>query len=226
MAGKKFEKGKNRATSSLPPSILKLSDKIGLRKVPDDYIKSFLKEILPNSSYKLDDYKQYIFSFDKFKKRNKAIQRKKRKTLLNAHEQRELAIFKLDPNATKFQNFIPINELWKQYMKNMLELKESLPSDLSNVHIKLAKADYHGCMIVVASSICPHYVGIRGIVIQETKNVFRIITPEDKVKTVPKKGSIFCFTLGENVFKIYGDNFMKLPYERMKKFKRQFVVDP
>lgn len=38
-------------------------------------------------------------------------------------------------------------------------------------------------MIVVASADCSSYVGARGIVVQETRNVFKIITEENKIKS-------------------------------------------
>lgn len=37
--------------------------------------------------------------------------------------------------------------------------------------------------MVIASSDCQSYVGARGIVVQETRNVFRIITNENKIKS-------------------------------------------
>lgn len=65
-----------------------------------------------------------------------------------------------------------------------LSFIRNLPDDLSNIYQKLLRADYHGCMIVVASSDCSSYVGLRGIVVQETRNVFRLITEENKVKSM------------------------------------------
>lgn len=70
------------------------------QKVPEDYIKTFIKEVLPRSSYTVDEFKEYAFNFDKFKRRKIAVKQKKRKTLLNANEQRKLAVFKLDPSTT------------------------------------------------------------------------------------------------------------------------------
>ncbi|GFR00646.1 ribonuclease P protein subunit p29 [Trichonephila clavata] len=223
---KSIKKGKKGITSkSLPPSIEKLSERIGLREVPNNYIRSFLEKIVPDPS--VDKYKKFIFSIVKFKKRRKRLQQNKRKTFLNASEQRRLGILKLDPQSTKFQTFIPIHELWKQYMQRMLQLKEPLPCDLSGIYQKLLKADYHGCLLVVVSSACHNYVGSKGIVIQETKNVFRLITEEDKIKTIPKKRSVFCFELNGNIFKIYGDNFCFVPYERIRvKFKTRNLVNP
>ncbi|XP_054714088.1 ribonuclease P protein subunit p29-like [Uloborus diversus] len=223
----KGKKQKNALLKSIPPSIEKLSDRIGLRKVPEDYIKTFLRENVPQSSYTIDKFKEYVFSFDKFKRRKTAVKQKKRKTLLNANELRRLAIFKLDPESTKFQTFIPVHEMWKKYMKDVLQLTESLPDDLSGIYQKLLRADYHGCMLAVISSPCANYVGSKGIVVQETRNVFRLITEEDKIKTIPKKGTVFGFEFCNNVIKIYGDNFCHIPYERTRiKYKTKSIVQP
>lgn len=50
------------------------------------------------------------------------------------------------------------------------------------VSLKVLKADYHGCYLTVSKSKCPSYVGTTGIVLMETKNIFKIITKDDKFK--------------------------------------------
>ena len=48
------------------------------------------------------------------------------------------------------------------------------------------KADFHGAIMTVVRSTCPPFVGTRGIVLQETENVFRFITKQNLIKTIPK----------------------------------------
>ena len=48
--------------------------------------------------------------------------------------------------------------------------------------MKLLKADYHGCMITVRKTKCPSLLGLSGIVLMETKNTFKIISKDNKVK--------------------------------------------
>uniref|UniRef100_A0A7N9CWD8 Ribonuclease P protein subunit p29 n=1 Tax=Macaca fascicularis TaxID=9541 RepID=A0A7N9CWD8_MACFA len=50
------------------------------------------------------------------------------------------------------------------------------------IQAKLLKADLHGAVISVTKSKCPSYVGITGILLQETKHIFKIITKEDRLK--------------------------------------------
>ena len=47
---------------------------------------------------------------------------------------------------------------------------------------KLLKAELQGSMLKVQRSKCPSYVGISGIVLQESRHTFNLITPNDTVK--------------------------------------------
>ena len=47
---------------------------------------------------------------------------------------------------------------------------------------KLLKAELQGSMLKVQRSKCPSYVGISGIVLQESRHTFILITPDDTVK--------------------------------------------
>lgn len=47
----------------------------------------------------------------------------------------------------------------------------------------LLRADFHGCMVKVTQSKCPSYVGVCGIIIQDTKETFKIINSKDIVKS-------------------------------------------
>jgi len=61
------------------------------------------------------------------------------------------------------------------------------------MHAKLVKADFHGSIITVKQSKNPCLVGLTGIVILETENVFRVITKKDQMKLIPKRNAIFTF---------------------------------
>ena len=52
------------------------------------------------------------------------------------------------------------------------------------LHQRIAKADYHGCLLMVTRSKNPSYIGARGIVVLETKNTFQIICEDDKLKSI------------------------------------------
>ncbi|XP_075930214.1 ribonuclease P protein subunit p29 isoform X2 [Petromyzon marinus] len=94
------------------------------------------------------------------------------------------------------------------------------------IQMKMLKADLHGAIITVEKSKCPTYVGTTGIMIQELKNVFKIITKDDKLKVIPKRKSIFAVAFGGFVSHIYGSMFCMRSSERSaKKFKAKGSVD-
>jgi len=59
-------------------------------------------------------------------------------------------------------------------------------------------------------------VGMKGIIVKETKNTFEIIS-NDKIRKIPKKGSIFKVKVGRSSYKLIGDHLILRPYERSKK---------
>ena len=58
---------------------------------------------------------------------------------------------------------------------------------------KLASADMHGAEMQVVRSRCAGRVGIRGVVVRDTKFTFVIVMPNDRVVTVPKEYTVFRF---------------------------------
>ncbi|KAL1230228.1 Ribonuclease P protein subunit [Trichinella pseudospiralis] len=103
---------------------------------------------------------------------------------------------------------IPLHDLWKKYIL-------SLGSDEC-----LLKADYHGAVLLVSHSKCQSQVGLFGIVVIETKHAFLLLTPKDRLLTIPKKGSIFTFVLKGHVYSLIGDHICYTAAGRVqKKFK-------
>ncbi|KAJ0056675.1 hypothetical protein NL108_012058, partial [Boleophthalmus pectinirostris] len=80
-----------------------------------------------------------------------------------------------------YELFLPLHELWKQYIIDLCNgLQPTTNPQL--VQGKLLKADFHGAIIKVVRSKCASYVGLTGILIQEFKHVFKIITKKDELK--------------------------------------------
>ena len=48
---------------------------------------------------------------------------------------------------------------------------------------KLVSADFHGAMLEVVRSRCPGRVGIKGIVVRDTKFTFVLVTVDNEVKS-------------------------------------------
>ncbi|KRX71338.1 Ribonuclease P protein subunit p29 [Trichinella sp. T6] len=74
-----------------------------------------------------------------------------------------------------YEQLKPLHDLWKKYIL-------SLGSDEC-----LLKADYHGAVLLVSHSKCQSQVGLFGIVVVETKHTFLLLTPKDRLLTIPKK---------------------------------------
>lgn len=76
-----------------------------------------------------------------------------------------------------------------------------------------------GLKVRVAKSLSLPFAGIKGTVVDETKNTL-VIGAGGKEKTVPKKGCVFQFTLpgGEKAL-LDGGRIAYRPYDRPKKMK-------
>ncbi len=139
----------------------------------------------------------------------------------------------------RYRLFVPLHHLWLGYMSELLGLRKAseqqststptMPTS-AGMHAKLVKADFHGSIIsglrtfrcpnatrsthfhtlIVKQSKNPCLVGLKGIVILETENAFRIITKKDQIKcnwttvttaratkqllaVIPKRNAIFTF---------------------------------
>lgn len=105
-------------------------------------------------------------------------------------------------------------------MQDILDLKVSGRGGLvtpASHGAKLASADYHGAEVEVVRSQCASRVGLKGIVVRDTKFTFVIVTEKDEVKSefevclngsvwvvskltfyftaIPKEHTVFRFTI-------------------------------
>ncbi|CAK7265098.1 RNase P/RNase MRP complex subunit [Sporothrix epigloea] len=92
--------------------------------------------------------------------------------------------------AATFATFLPLHRLWLGYIREVLGPNE-LRTGGASAAAKLTAADFHGALVEVTRSACVGRVGIRGIVIRDTRFVFEVVTPTNEVKMVPKEGTFF-----------------------------------
>ena len=87
--------------------------------------------------------------------------------------------------------------------------------------MKILRSDFHGAMVEVISSRNATYVGLKGIVIQETLRTFKIVTEENQTKIILKSVCIFALAIENNTaFIINGNTLVYRPSDRIKhKFK-------
>ncbi|MFP4402903.1 MAG: ribonuclease P component 1 family protein [Candidatus Woesearchaeota archaeon] len=75
------------------------------------------------------------------------------------------------------------------------------------------KKEYIGKKVKIENSKNKNYMGINGIVIDETKNTFKI-KENNKKRIILKKGTEFMFV--DNKIKIDGLKILKKPQDRIK----------
>ncbi|XP_061819817.1 ribonuclease P protein subunit p29 isoform X4 [Nerophis lumbriciformis] len=148
--------------------------------------KAFTKAFLQNSTEhhaRLDtqsvlDRKALILKYARPKKSKLKNRRAKG---LNAHQKRKMKIFNIKTEHQRYELFLPLHYLWRQYIIDLCGRLNQTSSPQA-VQQKLLKADLHGAIMTVVRSKCPSYVGTTGILIQEFKHVFKFITQQDKMK--------------------------------------------
>ncbi|KAI1491261.1 Rof/RNase P-like protein [Biscogniauxia mediterranea] len=166
---------------------------------------------------------------DEKRKRAKALKPKP----LSARERRRLGLYDVPKEGQKYSIFEPLNRLWLGYVREILG--GELYSGGQGAAAKLSSADFHGAELVVSRSSCPSRVGIRGIVIKDSRFTFEIITKQDKIKTVPKEKTMFRIDVPAREgdyggkpfsFEIHGDQFQYRSADRAnKKFKAHYLKD-
>ena len=118
--------------------------------------------------------------------------RKRKPRPLSAKEKRKLGIYDIPKSEQKYEIYMKLNELWVEYMQDILGLvdKEGKGRQRQQVSVAghgnlLATADYHGALLEVVRSKCVDRVGVKGIVVRDTKFTFVVITEKDEVKSKP-----------------------------------------
>ncbi|XP_026888236.2 ribonuclease P protein subunit p29 isoform X2 [Electrophorus electricus] len=213
--------------SSLPPdqsALLGVEPQYG--DAAEKFTSAFLKTSVPKlGTQDLEDVLLHKAVVMQFARQKKMKGKKVSHRGLNARERRQLKVFELKPEHQKYELFLPLHDLWKQYITDLCNgLKPG--SNPQMLQQKLLKADFHGAILTVVRSKCPSYVGTTGILVQELKHIFKIITKENRLKVIPKRNSVFSVEMGNFVTHIYGSKFELRSSERSaKKFKMRGTID-
>ncbi|KAN0133351.1 Rof/RNase P-like protein [Lactarius tabidus] len=169
---------------------------------------------------------------------------------MGRREAAEKGLWRLRASEAKWELFVPLHRLWCGYMTELLGLGTGTgtgrktptltPAAAAGMHAKLVKADFHGSIVTVRRSKNAALVGLSGIVVQETENTFKIVTRVDKLKVLPKQGSVFVFavpagTTGDGMtvhdgphveFELYGNQFCFRAADRAgRKFKHKESIE-
>ncbi|KAM9409516.1 ribonuclease P protein subunit p29 [Pholidichthys leucotaenia] len=193
------------------------------------FTEAFLKNGLRNPQHhdlqEMLTHKALILSYTRPKKKKTSRSSKRAKGGLNARQKRDMKVFTIRPEHQRYELFLPLHNLWRQYILDLCGgLKPTCNPQM--VQQKLLKADFHGAIITVVRSRCPSYVGISGILVQEFKHVFKVITRDNKLKVVPKKNSVFEVEINGFVSHIYGGKIeQRAGIRSAKRYKTRTTID-
>lgn len=168
----------------------------------------------------------------RLKDRGKALKPKP----LSAKQRRSLGLHRVPRDGHAYATFLPLHRLWLGYIHEILG--SEVYTGGQGAAAKLSAADLHGAEVEVVRSTCVGRVGIKGIVIKDTRFILDIITPSKVIRMVPKEGTTFRIevpppvisTGGDQhlpkklVVELLGDQLTVRPAERAnRKFKQHFL---
>ncbi|XP_037068220.1 ribonuclease P protein subunit p29-like [Pollicipes pollicipes] len=202
-----------------------------------EFIKAFINARVPSRDAKAveEAFLTKSIVMSKRKQNKKKAQVRLRKGSLTSRSRRELGLHKLSRTGLKFDNYLPLNDMWSQYMRHYLNLDVLLgqgfraePWDSRTEHclLQVCRADYHGALLRVLRSRCASYRGVSGLVLLETRGTFQLITPDNRLKLIPKEHSIFETSVDGFKIRLFGNNLLTRPVGRgMKKLKAKKTIE-
>ncbi|KAJ1648776.1 RNase P/RNase MRP complex subunit [Dispira simplex] len=128
------------------------------------------------------------------KKAERKARQQKKKTGLNSKQRRALRVYELAKDCQKYANFAPLHALWQEYMRSLVE--NLAPAQQVQ---RISSADFHGGIVTI---------------VQETKNLLRIITPDDVFKSIPKINTVFSVEINNITYQLFGNQLRYTSSER------------
>lgn len=111
---------------------------------------------------------------------------------LSAKEKRELGLYRLKPEDCEYEIYKGLNKLWRRYVLevlgfldregNVVASKIGGAASANGAGALIASADYHGMEIEVVRSVDAGRIGMKGIVVRETRSTFTIVMAERENK--------------------------------------------
>lgn len=109
---------------------------------------------------------------------------------------------------------------------------------------RIAAADLHGAVVEVVRCRCVDRVGLKGVVVRESRQAVEIVQESEKekgesvggakkrnkgrgsVRLIPKEGTIFRMMVGKMTVEVHGEAMRTRPAERtVKKWKTRVMLD-
>uniref|UniRef100_A0A9L0T0X3 POP4 homolog, ribonuclease P/MRP subunit n=1 Tax=Equus caballus TaxID=9796 RepID=A0A9L0T0X3_HORSE len=119
------------------------------------FVRAFLKRSTPRMSQQArEDQLQRKAVVLEYCTRRKRKERKRKSRGLSARQRRALRLFDIKPEQQRYSLFLPLHELWKQYIRDLCNgLKPDTQPQL--IQAKLLKADLHGAIVSEAARLSP-----------------------------------------------------------------------
>ncbi|XP_018801006.1 PREDICTED: ribonuclease P protein subunit p29 [Bactrocera latifrons] len=155
----------------------------------------------------------------------------RKSAVIPRRQHRALGLHTLPKTAVTYLDATKIHRVWKRYVREALGIESGdvLPTVYEKGHDSICQAlmkiDLHGAQIKVLESKCETLVGLIGVVVLETKNIFKIVSTDDRLRSIPKHDSVFCITIGNIEVVAYGKQLLTRSAERSVK-KIKAVFDP
>jgi ribonuclease P protein subunit POP4 len=159
----------------------------------------------------------------------------RKRLVLNSKTKKKLGMYKISKSdKLDYSKYLKTNEIWHNYAASCLLtcMPKTLPADeVKSLDVSmlneesalncLKQIDYHGSLLTVTRSNCRTLVGLSGIVLQDKKNVFLLLTRNNEIKIVSKAGSLFELELfGCVKITLVGSNMLHKPEMRITKHAR------
>ncbi|WCJ34546.1 ribonuclease P family protein [Euphorbia peplus] len=125
---------------------------------------------------------------------------KRSKKHMSLKKHKKCGAFDLPQHVQKYENFMPMHEMWKAYIGQLL--KNTGSNQLAQ---RLLNVDLHGALILVAECKVASFTGVSGIMVRETAETFGIIMQDNQFRVVPKKFSVFVFQVDCWKITLHGD---------------------
>uniref|UniRef100_A0A182QYR2 Ribonuclease P protein subunit p29 n=1 Tax=Anopheles farauti TaxID=69004 RepID=A0A182QYR2_9DIPT len=155
-----------------------------------------------------------------------ALPEKKQKKTLSRKEIKELGVYTIPQGTVTYADALLLHKMWSEYFKTISNIK-NVPYETSDhynsVVSSLLKADYHGAKIRIVRSKQSSVVGMKGIVVLDTKGTFKIVSKDNKLRTIPKNDSQFEICIQDTVVTIFGKHLNARPAERSVKKTKTFA---
>lgn len=212
-------------------------------------LKSILLKQFPNENVfdnEINDSKKFLLDkyISSLNEKQKNIKKKRNNKISLEDIKNNFSIYNIS-----YLDFEKIHYLWNSYLNELFnfdlhslgntnKINKITKNYLINNHKsclnKFLKCELTGAYLKIIESTNKLSIGIEGFIVLEKKNSFLIITKNNKLTLLLKKGNLFCFPFSidgnfeylknnSNLFlnfSVYGDNFLFKAVERSKlKFK-------